>query len=154
MKISSLLSLALLCLSCTAQQDALDDGKFFSFDNQSADWVIVNYWAEWCAPCRKEIPELNELNDFQMKDGKVIKVYGVNFDLLGREDLKRVTEKMNIKFPNFLADPSFMSSSSRPEVLPTTFLFDGSGELIKEFLGPQTKEDLLETIPKELDYGS
>ena len=112
MKIFPVLSLALLCLSCTAQQDALDDGKFFSFDNQSADWVIVNYWAEWCAPCRKEIPELNELNDFQMKDGKVIKVYGVNFDLLGREDLKRVTEKMNIKFPNFLADPSFMSSSS------------------------------------------
>ena len=61
MKIFPLLSLALLCLSCTAQQDALDDGKFFSFDNQSADWVIVNYWAEWCAPCRKEIPELNEL---------------------------------------------------------------------------------------------
>ena len=97
---------------------------------------------------------MNELNDFQMKDGKSIKVYGVNFDLLGREDLKRVTEKMNIKFPNFLADPSFMSSSSRPEVLPTTFLFDGSGELIKEFLGPQTKEDLLETIPKKLDYSS
>ncbi len=138
MKIFPVLSLALLCLSCTAQQDALDDGKFFSFDNQSADWVIVNYWAEWCAPCRKEIPELNELN----------------FDLLGREDLKRVTEKMNIKFPNFMADPSFMSNSSRPEVLPTTFLFDGSGELIKEFLGPQTKEDLLETIPKELDYSS
>ena len=129
------------------KQDALDDGRFFSFDKQVADWVIVNYWAEWCAPCRKEIPELNKLNDFQMKDGKVIKVYGVNFDLLGREDLKRVTEKMNIKFPNFLADPSFMSSSSRPEVLPTTFLFDGSGELIKEFLGPQTKEELLETIP-------
>ena len=95
---------------------------------------------------------MNELNDFEMKDGKVIKVYGVNFDLLGREDLKRVTEKMNIKFPNFLADPSFMSSSSRPEVLPTTFLFDGSGELIREFLGPQTKEDLLETILKQLDY--
>ena len=101
MKIFPVLSLALLCLSCATQQDALDDGKFFSFDNQSADWVIVNYWAEWCAPCRKEIPELNELNDFQMKDGNVIKVYGVNFDLLGREDLKRVAEKMNIKFPNF-----------------------------------------------------
>ena len=154
MKIFSVLSLALLCLSCTAQQDALDDGRFFSFDNQSADWVIVNYWAEWCAPCRKEIPELNELNDFQMKDGNVIKVYGVNFDLLRREELKRVAEKMNIKFPNFLTDPSFMSNSSRPEVLPTTFLFDGSGELIKEFLGPQTKEDLLEAIPKELDHSS
>ena len=87
MKIFPVLFSALLCISCTAQQDALDDGKFFSFDNQSADWVIVNYWAEWCAPCRKEIPELNELNDFQMKDGNVIKVYGVNFDLLGREDL-------------------------------------------------------------------
>ena len=97
---------------------------------------------------------MNELNDLRMQDGKLINVYGVNFDLLGYEDLKRVTEKMNIKFPNFLADPSFMSRSSRPEVLPTTFLFDGSGELIKEFLGPQTKEDLLETIPKELDYSS
>ena len=151
MKIFTVLSLSLLCLSCTGNHDELDDGRFFSFGNQSADWVIVNYWAEWCAPCRKEIPELNELNDFLMKDGSVIKVYGVNFDLLGREDLKRIAEKMNITFPNFLGDPSFMNSSSRPEVLPTTFLFDGSGELVKEFLGPQTKEDLLEFIAKGLN---
>ncbi|GIR63440.1 MAG: hypothetical protein CM15mP68_1060 [Pseudomonadota bacterium] len=39
----------------------LADGDAISLSELHGDWVVINYWAEWCAPCREEIPELNEL---------------------------------------------------------------------------------------------
>ena len=48
-----------------------------------SDWLVVNYWAEWCGPCRHEIPELNELDGYtdESNVGLSVRVLGVNYDL-------------------------------------------------------------------------
>ena len=54
---------------------------------------------EWCAPCREEIPELNELRAVAAEQGAVFQVFGVNYDGLQGDDLAGVMERMQIEFP-------------------------------------------------------
>lgn len=48
-------------------------------------WLVINYWAEWCAPCRREVPELNRLAAEAGEPPR--RVLGVNFDALQGEAL-------------------------------------------------------------------
>ena len=66
--------LALFTLSSCEREDvvALADGGQVPFDHWQGRWLIINYWAEWCAPCRKEIPELNLLHSERSSTGAVV----------------------------------------------------------------------------------
>jgi len=66
------LLLATLLLVACADQDQTT--TFHSADYRG-QWVVINYWAEWCKPCIKEIPELNGLD---RREG--YRVLGANFD--------------------------------------------------------------------------
>src|SRR3546814_7187463 len=59
---------------------------FRSAERLEGQWLVINYWAEWCAPCRTEIPELNAL-DKQLKSQSA-SVLGVNFDGLRGSELR------------------------------------------------------------------
>lgn len=96
-------------------------------------WVVINYWAIWCAPCREEIPELNTLALRGLVD-----VYAINFDdVQGQELLDQATE-LDIQFPLLATDPGAALGLPRPTVLPTTLVFSPTGELAARLLGPQT----------------
>ena len=103
-------------------------------------WLVLNYWAEWCLPCIKEIPELNQL-DREHSDN--INVVGVNFDHLSPEALLPLVEKMAIEFDVVINDPADLLKLS-PAQLPTTYIFDHNGQLTAKLVGPQTVEGLLE----------
>ena len=79
--------LALFSLSSCDRGDvvALADGGQVPFDHWDGRWLIINYWAEWCAPCRDEIPELNLMHAERASTGAV--VLGVNYDALQGETL-------------------------------------------------------------------
>jgi thiol-disulfide isomerase/thioredoxin len=91
----------------------------------SGHWVIVNYWAEWCKPCIKEIPELNHL----ARDHPEIRVLGVNFDGATGEDLDRQVAALGIDFPVLPQDPAAELGTPRPVVLPTTLVLNPAGEV-------------------------
>ena len=65
----------------------LAGGEAIRFSELRGDWVVLNYWAEWCAPCRKEIPELNELQEHSVEPGAAVRVFGINYDGLQGADL-------------------------------------------------------------------
>ena len=60
------------------------DGSITSPELWRGQWVLINYWADWCGPCRDEVPELNHLNEAE--DG--FKVLGVNYDYLEGQELQ------------------------------------------------------------------
>jgi thiol-disulfide isomerase/thioredoxin len=104
----------------------------------SSDWTFVNYWAEWCKPCIKEIPELNRLNE---RDG--YRVLGVNFDGATGEDLDAQIAALGVAFPTLAEDPGAGYGLDRPRVLPTTLVVAPDGSLRHVLVGPQTAESLI-----------
>jgi thiol-disulfide isomerase/thioredoxin len=139
---------ASLILTSCAKPDMLDsngDGIFFAQLNEK--WLIVNYWATWCAPCIAEIPELNELAE---EHEGLVALLGVNFDNPTGEELRSQVKKMKIEFPVAATDPSALLGIDIPLVLPTTFLFKPGGQLVKTFVGPQTKADIMQVIDAAL----
>ena len=102
------------------------------------EWLVVNYWASWCKPCIREIPELNKLHQSR----KDITVVGVNYDGMSGEELAIESSKLGINFPNLSSDPSSALETSRPIVLPTTMIVDKKLELRDKLIGPQTFESI------------
>jgi len=105
--------------------------------------VVINYWAIWCAPCRKEIPELNELASHNAE--KLI-VVGVNFDESRGEELLSEIEKVGIKFPSFIEDPRSIWGLEPVTILPETLIISGEGKLLHRLIGPQTLSSIEELL--------
>ncbi len=124
-----------------ADPDAMTllDGGSVTMAALEGRWVFVNYWAEWCAPCREEIPELNEL---QAEHADDVFVLGVNFDQLPPEVMGPQAERLGIRFAVAEEDPRDLLGITLPEVLPSTYVFDPSGRQVGVLLGPQNLDQL------------
>ena len=127
--------------SCT-RKDLPEPG--LEIKDFSTEWLVVNYWASWCKPCIKEIPELNKLH----QSSKEITVVGVNYDGLSGEELAIESSKLGITFPILLSDPSSALETNRPIVLPTTMIVDKNLKLRDKLIGPQTLESIRFSIMK------
>lgn len=131
----------LLLTACRPAPDFVDtDGHGHRLADYQDKWVIVNYWATWCGPCIKEIPELNLLAE---EHADRLVVLGVNFDEPAGEEADKQVRKMKIEFPVFAAEPADMLGIEKPEVLPTTFVFAPGMQLTETLVGPQTQDSIL-----------
>lgn len=108
-----------------------------NWDSLRGQWVLVNYWAEWCKPCLEEIPELNELDK-----APDIAVLGVNFDGVTGAELVDLGERMGIEFTMLAQDPASRFGWRIPVALPATFVVNPDGELLETRFGPQTEADI------------
>lgn len=96
--------------------------------------VLINFWATWCSPCRKELPLLNELHERYNRAGFVL--IGINID----QDLDKAREFANslgIKFPILFDPVNEVSKSYGLSAMPTTIIIDRSGKTARVFLGYQ-----------------
>ena len=130
-RISSLLATlaAALLLSACADDDAISA--------QRGQWLFINYWAQWCKPCRHEVPELNRLHE---QSG--FAVLGVNYDGAVGEELTAQEAALGIAFATLAQDPAARFGIARPDVLPTTLVIDPEGNLHSVLVGPQTEDSL------------
>ncbi len=119
------------------------DGNAYRLADYRGDWVVVNYWATWCAPCRKEIPDLSQLHDARSD----ITVLGLAFEDTSVEDFERFLEQFPASYPILLVDvydpPEALGA---PRALPTTFLVNANGEKVHTWIGPVTSNMITEWI--------
>jgi thiol-disulfide isomerase/thioredoxin len=121
-------------------------GDEISVSDHRGKWVVLNYWATWCAPCRKEIPELSELNDARTD----IVVLGLAFEDTDIESFDEFLEEFHPSYPLLLVDVSDPPEPfGAPKVLPTTIILNPDGVPTKTFLGPVTKEQIETFIDSE-----
>ncbi|MFJ4376182.1 TlpA disulfide reductase family protein [Pseudomonas japonica] len=138
------ISMSLVLGGCGADYGLDQNGNTVKAEQLEGRWVVLNYWAEWCGPCRVEIPELNTFaKDWQSQGVTVI---GVNFDGLQGEELKKSTETMGIGFTVLAEDPAERYELPRAEGLPVTYIIDGKGKVREQLLGEQTAAGLAEKI--------
>jgi len=137
-----LLTLVLVLVACDGDRPA---SKNLTLADVKDSWVVVNYWAKWCKPCIKEIPELNLLAE---RHPEVV-VFGVNYDGVNGEELQQDAESLGIRFRLLQEDPSAELGIPRPVVLPTTLILEPGGTVIRTLVGPQTLESLAGTIGQQ-----
>ena len=141
---SLVVTLIVLLLASCQQPDFLDtQGHGYRYADLEGKWLIVNYWATWCAPCITEIPELNKIAAQHQDD---VRVFGVNFDEPDAEEMQAQVEKMKIEFPVYAVDPAVDLGITKPDVLPTTFVFSTDRNLHATLIGPQTEDSLLAVL--------
>lgn len=130
-------TLVLAALAGCGQPDwGLDHrGEPIAGETLQGRWKVLNYWAEWCGPCRTEIPELNAL----AASADDVLVLGVNFDGLTGQDLATAVEAMDIDFSVLQQDPAQQLGIERSAVLPVTYLIDGAGKVRETLVGEQTE---------------
>ncbi|KAF0865314.1 TlpA disulfide reductase family protein [Pseudomonas sp. LD120] len=119
-------------------------GQKVAAERLDKQWLVLNYWAEWCGPCRTEIPELNTLNE-QLK-GQSATVLGVNFDNLQGDELKSASEKLGIAFTVLAQNPAERFDLPRSEALPVTYIIDDQGKVREQLLGEQTAAGVQEKL--------
>ena len=138
-----ILAAILSLLGCTKNGP---DATAPSLEGLQGQWVVINYWAQWCAPCIKEIPELNRLD----QDYTGVTVVGVNYDGTNGEELELQRQKLGVAFASLKADPAAELGIPRPVVLPTTLILDPTGRLVATLVGPQTLSSLAQATQQEL----
>lgn len=106
-------------------------------------WVVINYWATWCAPCRKEIPELSDLHSERAD----VTVLGLAYEDVDAGAFENFLAEFDISYPILLVDVYAPPEPfGAPKVLPTTIVLDPSGRSVKAFLGPVTRESIEDFI--------
>ena len=128
-----------ILISCAKPDLVTSNNKKIFLDDLYGKWVVINYWADWCPPCIKEIPELNKLN---AKYSDELNVFLFNFDRLEGEELKNQLRKIDAKVPSLITDPQSIYNFTIPESLPVTFVINKKGELSNILRGPQTLEEM------------
>lgn len=101
-------------------------------------WVLVNYWATWCPPCLEEIPDLVSLYD-EHKD-KDLMVIGVALEYKSAKQVADFVDDMLMSYPIVLGDDKVMAQIGPGQMLPTTYIFNPQGKLVKTKHGLITRQ--------------
>lgn len=121
------------------------DGKQFDLAAQRGQWVVVNFWATWCGPCLKEMPELSALDAMR----EHVEVIGLDYEDIAPNDLKAFMQKHPVVYPIAIVDVYKPPQDfEAPRGLPNTYLIAPDGRVAKRFLGPVTAKDIDEAIAK------
>ncbi|KGS12781.1 MULTISPECIES: TlpA disulfide reductase family protein [Pseudomonas syringae group] len=135
---------SLLLSGCGVDLGTDQNGQKVASEQIKGHWLVVNYWAEWCGPCRTEVPQFNALSE-QLKDKKVT-VLGVNFDNLQGDELKNAANALGIKFTVLAQDPAEQYNLPPSEALPVTYIIDDKGKMREQLLGEQSAATVMQKL--------
>jgi thiol-disulfide isomerase/thioredoxin len=106
--------------------------------------VLLDFWATWCGPCRMEVPHFKELIAKYGDRGFV--VLGVALDETGAEVVRPFVQKNEIRYPIVIGDQYTAGRYGGVGALPTTFLLDRQGRVVKKYVGYRDLEVFEEDI--------
>lgn len=115
------------------------NGKVHQFADYKGKWVIVNYWATYCAPCVAELPALNSVAK-RFKD-KVV-VLGMEAGETPVKDLKQFTARRKISYPVAPTQDNTMFALGLVYGVPTTFIVNPQGQIVDTHMGAVTARQL------------
>ncbi len=129
-----------------------ENGKEMKLSDYKGKVILINFWATWCPPCRKELPDLSTLSgEFKDKDFKMI---GVSVDD-NQEVLNNFLKTNNLAYtivyePNELVSKYMESAGQNQNVVPQTYIIDKNGKVVEAIMGARSKSDFISIINKYL----
>lgn len=131
------------------------DGKARSLSDFRGKVVLVNLWATWCAPCRKEMPALDRLQ--QMIGGPDFQVVALSIDSGGATVVRQFYDEIGIRALGIYVDPTMGATSKlRAPGIPTTLLLDREGRERWRKSGPAEwdSREIVESLRAKLRSGA
>ena len=115
-------------------------GNKISLKEYRGKLVIINFWATWCAPCKKEMPSLDRL--YQSSDFKNLEVFAVNMEQPNKEKTKKFFENLKIKKLEIFFDHDLdFVKEFKLRGVPTTVLINKQGKEFARIIGEVNFED-------------
>ncbi|NNL47085.1 MAG: TlpA family protein disulfide reductase [Acidimicrobiia bacterium] len=131
-------------------QDAPDfalptlEGDTLTLSDYRGKIVVLNIWATWCAPCRKEMPDFVSIQDELGPYG--VQFIGVSIDGGGFEVIAPFAAEFNVNYPLVLDDGSVYDSYEGSTGVPTTYLINRSGQIWHYMPGALSRNMLLPAL--------
>jgi peroxiredoxin len=110
--------------------------------------VILDFWATWCPPCRRGIPDLIEI---QKEYGNDVVVIGISMDTETKNDVIPFIQKMGINYHVAYADAGVVQAYGGVESIPTSFVIDKNGNIVDNHIGLVPKSAFTSVINKLLN---
>ena len=141
---NKIITLILVIVLTGCQKFDIDvyNGPDTSLENLKGKWVVINYWADWCPPCLKEMPELVNFANANPD----INVYAFNYDELEISELKPQLKKFSVDIPSIISHPRDIWGIKTPQTIPATYFINTEGELVLSLFKPQTEETLTKQL--------
>jgi peroxiredoxin len=118
------------------------NGKNWTLKNLSGKIVLVNFWATWCPPCRKEMPDLDALYDRYKDRGLVI--LAISDEDAGT--VKPFIAAHSVGYPVLLDPGRKVNGVFRVQGIPKSFLYDRKGNLVAQAIDMRTRAQFLEML--------
>lgn len=123
--------------------DAFPSGTVNS-DDLRGKIVIVDFWATWCGPCIKEIPDLNAI--MAEHDPDKVAVLGITIQSGSKEDVAPFLEDFGIEYPVVMGDEAVENGFGGIIGYPTKFIVSPDWKIYKKYMGNDKKDDIEQDI--------
>ncbi len=119
------------------------EGQHIPLSNLANKKIIINYWAEWCQPC---VEEIQSLNQFYKTHSQSVALFAVNFDQPALSTQRKAVKAYHINYPSLASDPAQALKLGEITAVPTTFILNTQGKVMKALYGPQTVKSLAKAL--------
>ncbi|HZW40614.1 MAG: TlpA family protein disulfide reductase [Syntrophothermus sp.] len=121
------------------------DGKNIKLSSYKGKIVILDFWATWCGPCRKGIPDLISLQKEFPKDLVVI---GISVDRETKNNVPKFIKDYGVNYPIVYYTEDVVKNYGGIEAIPTAFIIDKNGNIVDKHVGLVDKDIYVKTIKK------
>ena len=120
------------------------DGNKIELSSMKGRVLILDFWATWCPPCKEEVPHLVRLQSKYRDQG--LQIVGLSLDQGGAGDVKPFADEYGVNYTMLIANDETAKAYGGVSMIPTTFVVDRNGVVVKRFIGYTAPEAFEEAI--------
>lgn len=123
-------------------------GVTHSLENYKGKVIFLNFWATWCPPCKKEMPDVESIYKEYGENKKDVIILGINSEK--ENEVKKFLKDKGYTFPTLIDENSEVMRKYFIQAFPTSFVIDKEGNVYGYVMGGLTKEQIKQVIEEVL----
>ena len=123
-------------------------GVVHSLENYKGKVIFLNFWATWCPPCKKEMPDVESIYKEYEENKKDVVILGINSEK--ENEVKKFLKDKGYTFPTLIDENSEVMRKYFIQAFPTSFVIDKEGNVYGYVMGGLTKEQIKQVIEEVL----
>ena len=123
-------------------------GVVHSLENYKGKVIFLNFWATWCPPCKKEMPDVESIYKEYGENKKDVIILGINSEK--ENEVKKFLKDKGYTFPTVIDENSEVMRKYFIQAFPTSFVIDKEGNVYGYVMGGLTKEQIKQVIEEVL----